>query len=175
MRNFRLSQPHSAVRRLNHCGDSIQKTGSWPLVPAKDAAGSDQNGVRINSKKAMALMPRPVLDESRIHPAIRSLVADHHSAIVQTVQEALKNHAVVVVGMAQNPVVKAVRKDLTAAGVAYFYLEFGSYFSQWRQRTALKMWTGWPTFPMVFADGVLLGGAQDVKALIASGELGKRA
>jgi monothiol glutaredoxin len=35
----------------------------------------------------------------------------------------------------------------------------------------LKMWTGWPTFPMVFVKGVLVGGATDVEALIASGEL----
>jgi glutaredoxin-related protein len=33
------------------------------------------------------------------------------------------------------------------------------------------MWTGWPTFPMVFVKGVLVGGADDLKALIASGEL----
>ena len=33
------------------------------------------------------------------------------------------------------------------------------------------MWTGWPTFPMVFVKGVLVGGANDLKRLIASGEL----
>jgi glutaredoxin-related protein len=33
------------------------------------------------------------------------------------------------------------------------------------------MWTGWPTFPMVFVRGVLVGGATDVDKLIASGEL----
>jgi glutaredoxin-related protein len=37
----------------------------------------------------------------------------------------------------------------------------------------LKMWTGWPTFPMVFVKGVLVGGATDVQALISSGELKK--
>jgi glutaredoxin-related protein len=87
------------------------------------------------------------------------------------VQSAIREHRVVVVGMTQNPVVKSVRKHLSEAGIDYCYLEYGSYFSQWYRRLALKMWTGWPTFPMVFLDGVLLGGAQDVKALIASGEL----
>jgi glutaredoxin-related protein len=33
------------------------------------------------------------------------------------------------------------------------------------------MWTGWQTFPMVFVKGVLVGGANEVKKLIESGEL----
>jgi glutaredoxin-related protein len=33
------------------------------------------------------------------------------------------------------------------------------------------MWTGWPTFPMVFVRGILVGGASDVNRLSASGEL----
>jgi monothiol glutaredoxin len=33
------------------------------------------------------------------------------------------------------------------------------------------MWTGWPTFPMVFAKGVLVGGAGELEKLLASGEL----
>ena len=60
---------------------------------------------------------------------------------------------------------------LDAAGVACRYLEFGSYFSGWRRRNALKLWTGWPTFPMVFVKGVLIGGATDLERLIKSGEL----
>ena len=33
------------------------------------------------------------------------------------------------------------------------------------------MWTGWPTLPMVFVKGVLVGGAEDLKRLVESGEL----
>jgi glutaredoxin-related protein len=40
-----------------------------------------------------------------------------------------------------------------------------------RRRNALKMWTGWPTFPLVFVKGVLIGGADDLERLIQSGEL----
>ena len=47
----------------------------------------------------------------------------------------------------------------------------GSYFGGWRRRNALKMWTGWPTFPMVFVKGALVGGASDLQRLIDSGEL----
>ena len=116
-------------------------------------------------------MPRNVLAESQIHPAIRERVAAHHAALVQEVQAATKRHAVVVVGMAQNPFPRKARKALDAAGVPYHYLAYGSYFSDWRRRNALKMWTGWPTLPMVFVKGMLVGGADDLVQLIDSGEL----
>ena len=40
-----------------------------------------------------------------------------------------------------------------------------------RRRNALKMWTGWLTFPMVFVKGVLIGVADDLEGSIQSGEL----
>jgi glutaredoxin-related protein len=112
-------------------------------------------------------MTRPVLTEQHIHSAAQATVATFNQDIVQEVQLAIANHQIVVVGMKQNPVVKNVRTLLSDAGLAYHYLEYGSYLSQWKRRLALKMWTGWPTFPMVFRDGVLLGGCKEVKALIA--------
>ena len=118
-------------------------------------------------------MPRALLAESRLHPAIRDRVASHHADIVQAVQAAVAQHPVVVVGMAGNPWPKKARKALDAAGVAHHDLDYGSYFSDWRRRTALKMWTGWPTLPMVFVKGQLVGGATDLQKLIDSGELRK--
>jgi glutaredoxin-related protein len=114
---------------------------------------------------------RHLLDEAHLHPAIRSLVASHHLDTVQAVQAAMTQNRVVIVGMAGNPVVSKARDSLQAHKIAYKYLEYGSYFSQWRRRTALKMWTGWPTFPMVFVNGTLVGGYKDLQALIDSGEL----
>ena len=116
-------------------------------------------------------MPRPVLDEARIHPAIRDTIAGHEQGIVREVQAAIAQHAVVVVGMAQNPWPRKARQALDAAGVPHHYLSYGSYLGEWRRRNALKMWSGWPTFPMVFVKGVLVGGAKDLKRLIDSGEL----
>ena len=116
-------------------------------------------------------MTRPLLDESAIHPAIRQRIAEHHLPVIQQVQTAIAQHPVVVVGLSGNPFVGKARKALAAAGVAHEYIEFGSYFSQWRRRNAIKMWTGWPTFPMVFVRGVLVGGADDLQKLIFSGEL----
>lgn len=116
-------------------------------------------------------MPRTILEESRLHPAIRDFVANHHADVVHNVQAAAASNLILVVGMAGNPFVRRARKLLDAAGLAYHYLEFGSYLSQWRVRNSLKMWTGWPTFPMVFVKGTLVGGASDLDALISSGEL----
>ena len=116
-------------------------------------------------------MSRQFLDESLIHPAIRETVSAHHAGIVKEVQDAVAANAVVVVGMRQNLMPKHARKILDINNISYKYLEYGSYFGGWRRRNALKMWTGWPTLPMVFVKGVLVGGADDLARLIASGEL----
>lgn len=116
-------------------------------------------------------MTRTSLDEAHIHPAIRERIASNGSDIVREVQAAVAGNDVVVVGMKQNPFPKKARKALDAAGVPYRYLEYGSYFNGWRRRNALKMWTGWPTFPMIFVKGMLVGGADDLARLIDSGEL----
>jgi len=118
-------------------------------------------------------MPRSILDEAHIHPSIRETIAGNHADIVREVQTAVAGNDVVVVGMAQNPFPKRARRLLDGAGVAYRYLEYGSYFSDWRRRNALKMWTGWPRFPMVFVKGVLVGGADDLERLVKSGELAR--
>ena len=118
-------------------------------------------------------MLRNLLDESKIHPAIRERVAHYHESIVREVRRAVDANAVVVVGMGQNPFPKRARRALERAGVPFEYLGYGSYLGSWRRRLALKMWTGWPTFPMVFVNGALVGGADDLQKLIASGELAR--
>jgi glutaredoxin-related protein len=118
-------------------------------------------------------MPRMILDEAKVHPAVREKVANYRTDMVREVQAAIAGSEIVVVGMRQNPAPKRARKALDAAGIDYRYLEYGSYFSEWRRRLALKMWTGWPTFPMVFVKGMLVGGASELNALIASGELAR--
>ena len=118
-------------------------------------------------------MPRPILDEARLHPAIRERVAGYQPEILREVQAAIAAHPVVVVGMRQNPFPKKTRKLLDARKITYHYLEYGSYLDGWRPRGALKMWTGWPTFPMVFVKGTLIGGFDDLKRTLESGELAK--
>lgn len=116
-------------------------------------------------------MPRQILEETSIHPAIRDTINGHHRDIIDEVRAAVAAHAVVVVGMKQNPFPKRARKLLRDKKVDFHYLEYGSYLNNWRRRNALKMWTGWPTFPMIFIHGVLIGGANDLEKLVASGEL----
>ena len=116
-------------------------------------------------------MPRAVLPEERIHPAVRAKVSEYRAEMVREVEAAIAANAVVVVGMRQNPFPGKACKLLDAAGIAYKYLEYGSYLSQWKPRLALKLWTGWPTFPMVFVKGVLVGGYEDLKRLVESGEM----
>src|SRR6185503_18353233 len=119
-------------------------------------------------------MARSILSEAQIHPAVRAKAAAHGADIVKEVQDAVAGNEIVVVGMKQNPFPKKARRLLDEAGLAYKYLEYGSYFSGYRRRLALKMWTGWPTLPMVFVKGVLIGGASDLVALLKSGELAHR-
>ena len=116
-------------------------------------------------------MPRSILDEASIHPAVRVKVADWQHGIVEEVQGAVRANDVVVVGMGINPFPAKACKALDAIGQPHKYLSYGSYTSLWRRRNALKMWTGWPTFPMVFVKGTLVGGYEDLKKLIDSGEL----
>jgi glutaredoxin-related protein len=115
-------------------------------------------------------MSRSILDEAQLHPAIRATIAGSNADIVREVQSAIAANAVVVVGMGQNPFPRKARKALDAVGTPYKYLGYGSYLGGWRRRNALKMWTGWPTFPMVFVKGVLVGGANELQRLIDSGE-----
>ena len=122
----------------------------------------------------MPSMQRHLLAQDRIDPAIRDKISNSHRDIVEDVEAAVAAHDVVVVGMKQNPYPRRARKALRTAGIEFHYLEYGSYLSTWRRRTALKMWTGWPTFPMVFVKGVLVGGAEEVQKLLDSGDLAKR-
>lgn len=116
-------------------------------------------------------MPRPILDASQLHPAIADQIGRHHDEHLDEVIAAVQSDDVVVVGMAQNPFPRRARKLLDARGTPYRYLEYGSYLSGWRPRTTLKMWSGWPTFPMVFVKGALVGGYGELKKLADSGAL----
>ncbi len=118
-------------------------------------------------------MSRSILDEAHIHPAIRETIANNHADIVQEVKAAITQNDIVIVGMGQNPFPKKARKLLDQQRLSYKYLEYGNYLNGWRRRNALKMWTGWPSFPMVFVKGVLVGGANDLQSLVGTGELAR--
>jgi len=114
---------------------------------------------------------RPHLDEKSVAPAALAAIESFHADVVRDVDETVRRDRVVVVGMAQNAHVRSVRSALDEAGVTYTYLEYGSYLSKWRERLAIKLWSGWPTFPQVFVSGKLLGGEDLTKAALADGSL----
>lgn len=102
---------------------------------------------------------------------IQAKVHGYHHKVIQEIIQHVENDDVVVIGMAWNPFVKRARKALNNANIQHTYLEYGSYISAWKPRLAIKMWSGWPTFPQVFINGTLVGGATDVESLIQSGKL----
>ena len=116
-------------------------------------------------------MSRPLLDPDKVTPLASARMTALHADVVAAVAETVARDPVVVVGMAQNPHVRNVRSSLSEAGVAFTYLEYGSYFSEWQKRLAIKLWSGWPTFPQVFVRGVLIGGEELTKAALADGSL----
>jgi len=110
---------------------------------------------------------RKMLTHEQIHPTLRDQINSFHSDTVAEVENAVEQNRIVVVGMRWNDAVWQARKNLTKAGLDFKYIEYGSYTSMWRKRLALKMWTGWPTFPMIFVDQQLIGGNSDLKKLLA--------
>lgn len=119
-------------------------------------------------------MDRRLLSESAYTDHTADKVSAYHRDVVDEVATAVERDAVVVVGMAQNPFVRKARRALDDAGVAYTYLEYGSYLSVWKPRLAIKMWSGWPTFPQVFVRGALIGGHDELHQALSDGTLKAR-
>jgi len=110
--------------------------------------------------------PRPP-----VHPAVAKKQAEYHTDLVEEVAKAAATEKVLVVGVFGLFPGRRARQFLDEQKVPYRYLEYGSYLRGWRRRLALKMWLGWPTFPLVFIKGTFIGGATDLYKLIKSGEL----
>ena len=105
---------------------------------------------------------RQVLPTDQVAEKALQSIKSFHTDVVDQVKEAVRANKVVVVGMAQNPFVKKARVLLDEKKMEFKYLEFGSYFSQWKPRLAIKIWSGWPTFPQVFIGGRLIGGYKEL-------------
>jgi monothiol glutaredoxin len=117
---------------------------------------------------------RPLLPPHRRTPVVDEQIAGFHRDFVDEVIDAVAKNDIVVVGMDQNPVVKQARKALAAADLAYAYVGHGNYFGGYRRRLAVKMWSGYPTFPQIFIKGVLIGGARELVAGLADGSVRAR-
>jgi monothiol glutaredoxin len=106
---------------------------------------------------------RKVLSNTHIQDMAMQSMLDFHPQIISEIETTIKNNEWVIVGMKQNPVVSGARKYLNHKNISYEYIEHGSYFSMWKERLAIKLWSGWPTFPQVFHKGSLVGGFSELK------------
>jgi len=118
-------------------------------------------------------MNRPVLATEKVSQDALTFISGYHQGVVTEVSQAVATNKIVVVGMAQNPFVKKARKALEKAALDFKYLEYGSYWSQWKPRLAIKLWSGWPTYPQVFVDGQLIGGFRELDQQLKSGKIKK--
>ena len=116
-------------------------------------------------------MTRTILSPENIEPEALGQISSFHEATVNEVKESVLTNKVVVVGMAQNPVVSKVKKALKNAGIEFKYLEYGSYFRGWKPSLAIKIWSGWPTYPQVFINGKLMGGCDETIKAIKEGKI----
>lgn len=116
-------------------------------------------------------MSRTILGSENVDTEALSQITSFHANVVNEVSAAVASNKVVVVGMKQNPVVKKARKALEEAGVEFKYLEYGSYMKGWKPRLAIKLWSGWPTYPQVFVNGKLIGGCQETVKALAAGKI----
>jgi monothiol glutaredoxin len=117
---------------------------------------------------------RPVFNASNVSNRAVAAIQQNQSDLLKEISTAIEHNPVVVVGMAMNPFVKKARKTLEKLGTPFTYLEYGNYFNKYDERVAIKMWTGWPTFPQVFVKGTFIGGADDLNAEIADGSFQRR-
>lgn len=116
-------------------------------------------------------MNRPLLSEQNVAPEALTKITGYHAETVNEVATTVKGNKVVVVGMAHNPFVKKARGILEKNNIAFKYLEYGNYWSQWKPRLAIKLWSGWPTYPQVFVEGNLIGGYQELHAFLKANKL----
>ncbi len=105
---------------------------------------------------------RKILEGSKITPHAQSAMSRFHADVVNEIEQAIQKNEWVIVGMAHNISVAKAKKYLTNKGISFQYIEHGNYFSKWKTRLAIKLWSGWPTFPQVFHKGVLVGGFTDL-------------
>ncbi len=118
-------------------------------------------------------MPRGMQTLQNVHANALARQITNHKDFVDEVKAAIAANNVVVVGMGWNPSVGKVRRHLEGRNTPYHYIGHGNYITGWRRRLALKLWAGWPTYPMVFVNGALVGGGSDLIALDKAGELAK--
>jgi monothiol glutaredoxin len=117
---------------------------------------------------------RKILPAERVSSHLQSSIQKFHPDVVERVEQEIQKNKIVVVGMRGNYFVRKAINNLNRWNIPFQYIEFGSYFSQYNERVTLKMWTGFSTFPMIFVNGVLIGGNSNLEAEKNQGTLQSR-
>ena len=134
----------------------------WPSVYSK----LNDWLYELVTKARTKINMRKILSQEKLNPVAAQSIAQFHNEVVAQVEAAIGSHEWVIVGMRMNPVVKKAKKLLAQNSIKFEYVEFGSYTKGWKERLAIKLWSGWPTFPQVFHKGILIGGASDLAKCI---------
>ncbi len=117
-------------------------------------------------------MARDILLAQHIQAAAQDQIGiPAHQETIDEIKAAVASNKVVMVSMSQNPYPKKARKLLEQNDIVFCELSYGSYFSCWQQRLAVKMWSGWATLPMIFINGELIGGYQELADSVANNAL----
>lgn len=116
-------------------------------------------------------MTRVTLANDQLLPEAAKAIGSFHADVVKEVSSAVSSNKIVVVGMAHNPFVGKARKALKEAGIPFTYLQYGNYFGGWKKRLAIKLWSGWATYPQVFVEGKLVGGYTDLAHQLKAGKI----
>ena len=114
---------------------------------------------------------RKVLSADRVSSGLQNTIQNFYPNIVEQVEQEIQKNNVVIVGMRGNHFVKKAMRNLNGWSIPFKYVEVGSYFSKYNERVTLKMWTGFSTFPMIFINGVLIGGNSDLETEKNQGNL----
>ena len=113
-------------------------------------------------------MERRVLPTTQMSTEALSSISQNHKETIDEIITTISQNKIVVIGMGQNPVVKKARRALKVRKLDYTYLSYGNYISKWQLRLAIKLWSGWATFPQVFIDGKLVGGSDDLNKYLVN-------
>lgn len=114
-------------------------------------------------------MSRLTLSPDKLSPEAAAAIGGFHASVVNEVAAAIDANRIVIVGMTVNPFVRKARALLEQKKLPYTYLEYGGYASKWKERLAIKIWSGWPTYPQVFVEGRLVGGYKELKKAMDNG------
>ena len=116
------------------------------------------------SRKIHALLSKDAQNE----------IALFQQSFVEELQCMINNFDIVVIGVQLDPKNRQVSSLLHGSkhNVKEHYLR--PWLMDKRKKLAVRLWSGWPTFPQIFIRGMLIGGEQELQRAIQNGELAHR-